>query len=82
MPRVALHPALELSEWDQHELPAQDDLQVRLNLALEVIEAHAQRRGRFLSRNGVAGNCCERAGLAVSHLSESVVSCGGMASSR
>jgi hypothetical protein len=48
MPRIALYPAFELGQWDEDELSAQDDLQVRLHLALEVIDAHAQRGGRFL----------------------------------
>ena len=82
VPRVSLHPALELGEWDQNELSAQHDLQVGLHLALGVIDAHAQRGGRFLSRDGVAGNCCERTSRAGSHLSGAVVSCEGMASSR
>jgi hypothetical protein len=53
---------------DQDELSARDDLWVRLHLALEVIEAHAQRCGRFLSGHGVVGHCCEGPGRAGSHL--------------
>jgi hypothetical protein len=82
MPRVALDPPLELGEWDEHQLAAEDDLEVRLNPALEVVDAHAQRSGRFLSRQGVAGDCGKRTGRARSHLSGVFVADGGMGSSR
>ena len=73
VPRVALHPAFELGQWDEDELSAQHDLEVRLHLALEVVDAHAQRRGRFLSGHRVPGHCCEGSGRDGSHLSGVVV---------
>ena len=48
-------PSVRARRGDQDELPHRHDFQVRLHLALEVIDAHAERSGRFLSGDGVAG---------------------------
>ena len=54
VPRVALDPALELCERNQHKLPTQHDVQIRLHSSLEVVDAHPQRGSSFLPRHGGA----------------------------
>ena len=47
--RVALQPALDLGDRDEHELPAADDAHRRLHVALEVADAHPERRRGLLA---------------------------------
>jgi uncharacterized protein YeaO (DUF488 family) len=46
---VVVAPALELSERDEHELPAWDEFDHRLDAALEGVEAHAEARRSLLA---------------------------------
>ena len=58
--RVALDPALELGDRDQDELPREHDLQLGLHLALEVVDADAERGGGLAARERVARNRRQR----------------------
>jgi hypothetical protein len=38
---VLVAPALELPQWDEHELPARDEFDDGLDAALEGVDAHS-----------------------------------------
>ena len=45
--RAALDVGVQLGGWDQNELAGAEDLQLRLDMLLEVPQAHADRGGGF-----------------------------------
>jgi len=59
--RVVVTPALELAERDEDELTAWNELDDRLDAALEGVEAHAETGGRLFATEEQPWDRLERA---------------------